>query len=147
MSDSPAVLNHFGHCVRDLDVSLPFYCELFGFVLRKRMQVPDSAASCLLDVDEPVGLTAAYLDKDGATLELLSFDRPGNPPPRRRPFTEPGLTHISFCVADPEATARRAVELGGSLVDTSRSAAALMIRDPDGQAIELIDLAYRSALF
>lgn len=146
MSSSPAVFNHFGHCVTDLDRSVRFYCELFGFRERKRMTVPDDPAAQLLGVDKPLGLEAAYLEKDGTTLELLTFRRPGNPPARRRPFTEPGLTHMSFCVEDPTDTSRRAVDLGGTADDGTDVGAARFIRDPDGQPIELIGMAYRSML-
>lgn len=142
----PAVLNHFGHCVTDLDRSVRFYSALFGFEEKRRMTVPDDPTAQLLQVDKPVGLEAAYLEKDGTTLELLSFDRTGNAPARRRPFTEPGLTHISFCVDDPAATCARAVELGGTVVEGTDVGPAVFIRDPDGQPIELIVMAYRARL-
>ncbi len=108
--------------------------------------MPDDLTSELLDVAKPVGLTAAYLDKDGCTLELLKFDREGNPPARRRPFTEPGLTHMSFCVEDLAGTARSATELGGSIVEGTDIGVALMIRDPDGQPVELLPMGYRSQI-
>ena len=146
MPDSPAVFNHFGHCVTDIDRSSRFYCTLFGFVEKRRITLPDQPTATLLSVDPPVGLSAAYLEKDGTTLELLSFDREGNAPARRRPLTEPGLTHMSFCVDDTAATAAHAVELGGSVVEGSDVGAALFIRDPDGQAVELIGMAYRAML-
>jgi hypothetical protein len=47
-----------------------------------------------------LGKTAAYLVKDGVTLELMVFERNGNPSFRRRRFNEPGLAHMSFCVED-----------------------------------------------
>jgi len=146
VTETPAVFNHFGHCVTDLDRSVTFYTSLFGFVEKRRMDVPDQPTSKLLSVDPPVGLSAAYLVKDGTTLELLRFDRAGNPPARRRPFNEPGLTHLSFCVDDPAATCARAVELGGSVDEGTDVGAAVFIRDPDGQPIELIGMAYRSML-
>jgi lactoylglutathione lyase len=145
-SPAPSVFNHFGHCVTDLDRSSHFYCTLFGFIEKRRITLPDQPTATLLSIEPPVGLSAAYLEKDGAVLELLSFDREGNPPARHRPFTEPGLTHMSFCVDDPKATAAEAVELGGSVVEGSDVGAALFIRDPDGQAVELIGMAYRSML-
>lgn len=146
MPSSPAVLNHFGHCVTDLDRSSRFYCELFGFEEVRRITVPDDATSQLLSVEQPVGLSAAYLEKDGTTLELLVFDRPGNPPARTRPFTEPGLTHMSFCVDDLAATCEAAVGLGGSVVEGTDLGLAVMIRDPDGQKIELLPMAYRASI-
>ena len=146
MSSSPAVLNHFGHCVTDLERSVRFYCELFGFEEKRRMAVPDDPSAQLLGVTKPVGLEAAYLVKDGTTLELLRFDRAGNEPQRQRDFTEPGLTHLSFCVDDPAATAARAVELGGSDDAATDVGAARFIRDPDGQRIELIVMGYRASV-
>jgi catechol 2,3-dioxygenase-like lactoylglutathione lyase family enzyme len=143
---SHTVLNHFGHCVTDLDRASRFYCDLFGFTEKRRITVPDDPTSQLLSVDKPVGLGAAYLEKDGTTLELIVFDRPGNPPARSRVFNEPGLTHMSFSVDDPAATSRHAVELGGSLVEGTEVGAAVMIRDPDGQLVELVAMAYRMTL-
>lgn len=141
-----AVLNHFGHCVTDLDRSVRFYCHLFGFEEKRRLTVPDDPTARLLQVEKPVGLNAVYLEKDGTTLELLSFDRPGNPPARVRPFTEPGLTHLSFCVEQPAETCAKAIEFGGSVIEGTDIGAAIFIRDPDGQPIELIVMAYRSTL-
>ncbi|HET6963565.1 MAG TPA: VOC family protein [Acidimicrobiales bacterium] len=147
MPTSPAVLNHFGHCVTDLDRSSRFYCSLFGFVETRRIEVPDDPTSQLLSVEKPVGLRAAYLEKDGATLELLAFDRAGNPAARRRPFNEPGLTHMSFCVDDLAAACSAAVDLGGSVIEgTDIGGMAVMIRDPDGQPIELLPMAYRASI-
>lgn len=146
MPSSPAVFNHFGHCVTDIDRASHFYCSLFGFTETRRITVPDDPTSQLLDVAKPVGLTAAYLEKDGCTLELLVYERDGNPPARRRPFNEPGLTHMSFCVDDLAETARAATELGGSVVEGTDVGVALMITDPDGQPLELLPMGYRSQI-
>jgi catechol 2,3-dioxygenase-like lactoylglutathione lyase family enzyme len=102
-----AVVNHVGLCVTDLDRSRGFYEAVLGFAHQRDLEVPDVAASRLLQIPEPVGCTAVYLERDGFILELLHFDREGNAPPRERSFTEPGLTHISFSVDDIPA-ARRA---------------------------------------
>jgi glyoxylase I family protein len=146
VSPNPAVLNHFGHCVTDLGRSVRFYCELFGFEESRRMKVPDDPAAQLLGVSRPLGMEAVYLTKGGTTLELVNFDRPGNDPRRERGFTEPGLTHMSFCVDDPAATAAQAIELGGSDEAGTDVGAARFIRDPDGQLIELIVMAYRMSV-
>ena len=146
MPDSPAVFNHFGHSVTDLDRSSRFYCTLFGFVEKRRITLPDQPTATLLSVEPPVGLSAAYLEKDGAVLELLSFAREGNAPARHRSFTEPGLTHMSFCVDDIHATRDRVIELGGSDIDGTDIGVALFVRDPDGQPIELIGMQYRAGL-
>lgn len=134
-----AGVNHVGHSVADLDRAQRFYEGVFGFRERHRVTVPDPVASRLLQVPEPVGLTAVYLELDGFVLELLHFDRPGNEPARRRPFTEPGLTHLSFTVDDVAAACEAVVAHGGEvLADTDVGGFAILVRDPDGQLLELL---------
>ncbi len=138
------VFNHVGHCVSDVAVSRRFYEELLGFTHQRDLPVPDAPASKLLRVPEPVGMTAVYLERDGFVLELLHFERDGNAPQRERSFTEPGLTHLSFSVDDIPATCARVAELGGEvLADTDMGGVAVMIRDPDGQLVELLPMSYR----
>jgi catechol 2,3-dioxygenase-like lactoylglutathione lyase family enzyme len=142
-----SVFNHVGHCVTDLAVARRFYEELLGFEPQRELQVPDAATSRLLRVEPPVGLTAVYLVRDGFVLELLQFERDGNPAARERVMNEPGLTHISVSVDDVTATCARVPELGGEVLhDTDLGGHAIMIRDPDGQLIELLPMSYRSSL-
>jgi catechol 2,3-dioxygenase-like lactoylglutathione lyase family enzyme len=90
-------------------------------------------------VAPPVGLRAVYLERDGWVLELLHFDRPGNEPRRDRSFTEPGLTHISFGVDDLPSACALVTEHGGEVLeDTEILGMAVMVRDPDGQLLELL---------
>jgi catechol 2,3-dioxygenase-like lactoylglutathione lyase family enzyme len=141
-----SVFNHVGHCVTDLAVSRRFYEELLGFTHQRDLPVRDAPASTMLQVPAPVGLTAVYLERDGFTLELLHFDRDGNDPQRTRSFTEPGLTHLSFSVDDIAASCAKVTHLGGEvLADTDLGGHAIMIRDPDGQLIELLPMSYRTS--
>ena len=131
--------NHIGHCVTDLDRSRRFYEQVLGFTHQRDLPIPDAPASQLLRVAEPVGATAVYLTLGEFTLELLHFARDGNDPRRERGFTEPGLTHLSFSVADIDATCALAAEHGGEVLrDTNVGGRAVMIRDPDGQLLELL---------
>jgi predicted enzyme related to lactoylglutathione lyase len=72
------------------------------------------------------------------TLELLHFDRGANPPARRRVFNEPGLTHLSLTVDDLPATLAKVRELGGEVVEATDIGVAVLVRDPDGQLVELL---------
>ena len=146
MSDAEgAVVNHVGLCVNDLDRARDFYVELFGFTVDRELTVPDQGSSYLLSVEPPVGLTAVYLERGPFTLELLHFDRPGNPVAGDRPFNQPGLTHLSFAVDDLEASVALVPDLGGEVVTLMPGAAAI-IRDPDGQLRELLPMSYRDTL-
>jgi catechol 2,3-dioxygenase-like lactoylglutathione lyase family enzyme len=134
-----SIVNHVGLCVTDLDRSRRFYQDVLGFTLRDELRVPDAAAARLLRVAAPVGLTAVYLERPGFVLELLHFAREGNDPRRDRSFTEPGLTHLSFTVDDVAATCAAVQERGGEvLADTDVGGRAIMVRDPDGQLLELL---------
>jgi len=142
-----AVVNHVGLCVTDLDRSRRFYEEVLGFTHQRDLLVPDVAASRLLQVPEPVGCTAVYLEREGFVLELLHFDRDGNAPQRVRSFTEPGLTHISFSVDDVDAACTLVEQHGGEVLrDTDVGGLAINVRDPDGQILELLPMSYREGL-
>lgn len=133
------IVNHVGLSTTDLARARHFYEQVLGFTPVREMEVPDGPTSTLLRVAAPVGLTAAYLERNGFTLELLHFAREGNEPRRDRSFTEPGLTHLSFTVDDIATTASLVEEHGGEvLADTDLGGFALMVRDPDGQLLELL---------
>src|SRR4051794_40948716 len=132
-----SVVNHVGLCVDDLDRARRFYTEALGFAFQRDLVPDDAATGRLLQIDQP-NLTAVYLTLGDFPLELLHYDRPGNPPFRGRVMNEPGLTHLSITVADLDATLGRVAAAGGEgLADTSLGVAVL-VRDPDGQLVELL---------
>jgi catechol 2,3-dioxygenase-like lactoylglutathione lyase family enzyme len=134
-----SVVNHVGLCVSDAAASRSFYENVFGFTHRNTLKVEDGPTARLLRVTPPVGLTAVYLELEGFVLELLHFDRAGNDLARPRSFTEPGLTHLSFGSTDIRATCQLVVAHGGQVLeDTSLGATAVLVRDPDGQLLELL---------
>ena len=132
------VVNHVGLCVTDLERAQRFYTEALGFTFHRDLKPDDEGTSKILSVDMPVNLTAVYLKLGDFTLELLHFDRPGNPPFRERVMNEPGLTHLSITVGDVAAALDRVRAAGGDVIDSANLGAAAMVRDPDGQLIELL---------
>jgi catechol 2,3-dioxygenase-like lactoylglutathione lyase family enzyme len=124
--------------VTDLDRSRRFYEELLGFTYQRQLAPPDGPTSQLCRVPPPVNLTAVYLQLDGFVLELLHFDRQGNPPTRERPMNQPGLTHLSVTVPDLPEVVARVPDYGGSVLSDTDLGAAVCIHDPDGQLIELL---------
>jgi catechol 2,3-dioxygenase-like lactoylglutathione lyase family enzyme len=142
-----AAFNHVGLVVTDLERAKRFYVEALGFRLWHELQPPDEATAKLVSLPPPLGMTASYLTLDGFVLELLHYSAPGaTAPARLRTMAEPGLTHLSVAVDDVHATANKAVELGGSIIEESDIGNALFIRDPDGQMVELLPSAYREHL-
>jgi predicted enzyme related to lactoylglutathione lyase len=94
-----------------------------------------------------LGVTASYLTLDSFVLELIHYAAPGVTASfTPRTMNEPGLTHLSMSVDDVRGTAERAVEFGGQIVEESDVGAALFVRDPDGQLIELLPASYRESL-
>jgi catechol 2,3-dioxygenase-like lactoylglutathione lyase family enzyme len=142
-----AIYNHTGHVVTDLDRSKRFYQEVFGFRFWYEISPPDEPTAKLTGLEPPLGVTASYLTLDGFVLELMAYAAPGATRPfRARTMDEPGLTHLSISVDDVQATADRAVELGGVRIEESDIGAALFVRDPDGQLIELLPASFRDRL-
>lgn len=143
-----AVFNHLGQCVADLGRSRRFYEEVLGFEFWREIEPPDSPSDQLLGLEPPIGMTACYLRRDGLVLELLHFAgdgaRPGPIRPRR--MNELGLTHISVSVDDLEDTCRAVKVHGGEVLDATNIGAAIFVRDPDGQLIELLPMAYRASV-
>jgi lactoylglutathione lyase len=130
--------NWIGLAVVDLEKSRLFYEQLLGFAYQRELTPHDGATAKLCRVGPPANLTAVYLTLDGFVLELLRFDRQGNPPSRERPMNEPGFTHLSVSVPDIAAVTVRVEQFGGTVLDDTDVGAAVFIRDPDGQLIELL---------
>jgi lactoylglutathione lyase len=137
--------NHTGQVVTDLERSKRFYQEVLGFKLWYEITPPDDATAKLSGLTPPLGVTASYLVLDGLVLELLHYSAPGAIAPfRPRTMNEPGLTHLSFSVDDVRGTAEKATDHGGQVIEESDVGAAIFIRDPDGQLVELLPETYHA---
>ena len=139
--------NHTGIVVTDLDRSKRFYQEVLGFQFWYEISPPDEMTAKLNCLDPPLEITASYLTLDGFVLELMHYSASGAAAPYvPRAMNEPGLTHLSISVDDVRATAEKAVEYGGEIIEASDIGLALFIRDPDGQLLELLPATYRAGL-
>jgi catechol 2,3-dioxygenase-like lactoylglutathione lyase family enzyme len=141
--------SHFGICVSDLERSLRFYCDALGFEKAESHEIGREFAA-LMDFPDVV-LTSQFIRKGPTAIELLAFTEPAPFGDReRRAVNQLGLTHLSFQVqvGDLDATAAKVVELGGAIVETSRTTIELgetplrflYCTDPDGVRVELMDL-------
>jgi lactoylglutathione lyase len=139
--------SHFGICVSDLERSLRFYCEALGFEKAESHTIGSDFAA-LMDLPD-VSVTSQFIRRGPTAIELLAFDEPAAFGEReRRAVHQLGLTHLSFRVRDLAATEARIVDLGGAVVESSRTTVDLggtplrflYCTDPDGVRVELMDL-------
>jgi lactoylglutathione lyase len=141
------IYNHTGLVVGDLDRAKRFYQEVFGFIFWYEITPPDGSMAKLGGLTPPLDTTASYLTLDGFVLELIHYAAPGAMVPFRvRTMNEPGLTHLSISVDDVRATAEKVAAYGGTIIEESDVGAAIFVRDPDGQLLELLPAAYRGTL-
>jgi catechol 2,3-dioxygenase-like lactoylglutathione lyase family enzyme len=134
------VFNHVGVCVADIKRSRAFYEQALGFTFWWELEeLPEEESAKLLMLETPLELHAVYLIRDGLVLELLHYHPDRMQPARDRSMAEPGLTHISVTVGDLDAAFERVERFGGSVLHETNTGPAVMIRDPDGQLIELLD--------
>ena len=132
------VFNHVGMCVRDRERSRRFYEGLFGFEFWWELELPDEGTAQLLQLTEPIGLRATYLVRDGLVLELIDYSKREVRTGPQRVMDEVGLPHISLSVSALTGALERVEDFGGSVVEETVSDQFAMVRDPDGQLIELL---------
>jgi lactoylglutathione lyase len=139
-------VSHIGLCVRDLEASLRFYTEGLGFEVAEGYDIGDEVAHTL-EVEQGVVLRSQMIQKEGFKIELLGWTSP-------QPFGTPsrsrgqlGITHLSFDVVDMASVEQRLVELGGAVVESTRTRLPfpgghmdlLFLTDPDGTRVELME--------
>ncbi|WAC93479.1 VOC family protein [Mycobacterium sp. Aquia_213] len=146
MTDYRTVFNHVGLCVADRERSRRFYEEVLGFQFWWELEPPDNLTAQVVQLPEPLGVHATYLVRDGFVLELIDYSKREVHAGAVRAMDEVGLTHISLSVSDIAAVLTKVPQFGGSVIDAAVSEAMAMIRDPDGQLIELVTDGWLAAL-
>jgi lactoylglutathione lyase len=147
MSSNRTTFNHVGLCVADRERSRRFYEGLLGFQFWWELDAPDEGTDQLLQLAKPVGLHATYLVRDGLVLELLDYSgRSVHAGPPNRVMDQVGLTHISFSVSSLGDVLQKVEEFGGAVVKGTVSKQSAMIRDPDGQLLELLSDGWLAVL-
>ncbi len=79
-------------------------------------------------------------------LELIDYSEREVHFGPERVMDQVGLTHISFSVSDLGDVLEKVAGFGGAVVDGTVSAQSAMIRDPDGQLLELLSEGWLLAL-
>ncbi|WP_375481933.1 VOC family protein [uncultured Mycobacterium sp.] len=146
MNSHQMVFNHVGLCVADRERSRRFYQGLLGFEFWWEVEPPDDGTDRLLQLAKPLGLHATYLVRDGFVLELLDYSQRDVHAGPRRAMDQVGLTHLSLSVSDLDAVLQLVDGFAGSVIDETVSEQSAMIRDPDGQLIELLSDSWLAVL-
>lgn len=138
--------SHLGLCVSDLERALRFWCDGLGFDAAERFELDSEALPGLggsLEVSGQVVVTSQFVRLGAFAIELLHYDRPG---PHGTPSisrAQLGYTHVALHVDDLHAAAARAVEHGGTLLESTRGSFGMelvFLADPDGSRVELMEL-------
>jgi lactoylglutathione lyase len=130
--------NHIGLTVTDIERSRGFYTGVLGFRYDRELRMTADQLG-LLQLDPPSDIHAVYLMLDSITLELMQFTG-ATPAAGSRVFNQTGLAHLSIAVEDIPEVLARVEEFGGTVVSDVGFAA--IIRDPDGQLIELLTTGF-----
>lgn len=116
-------LSHIGIRVHDMARTRAFY-ERLGFAWAWGPAGPEPVAA----MTHPSGLELNFiLNARDAKAPNILMDVPAK---------HAGITHIALQIKDVAAT-RSALEAAGIAISGTRGAAALFVRDPDGNVIEL----------
>ncbi|MGB8387864.1 VOC family protein [Mycobacterium sp.] len=146
MTSHRTVFNHVGLCVADRERSRRFYEGLLGFQFWWEIDPPDDRTAQLVQLPEPLGVHATYLVRDGFVLELIDYSKRRVHAGSERVMDQLGLTHISFSVSDLAGVLEKVAKFGGAVVDETVTDGSAMIRDPDGQLLELLSEGWLSVL-
>src|SRR6201996_4278482 len=146
MASHRIVFNHVGLCVADTSRSRRFYEGLLGFRFWWELEPPDEGTGQLLQLNQPIGLHAAYLVRDGLVLELLAYSHRTLRAGSDRVMDQVGLTHLSLSVSDLGELLAAVESFGGSIVEGTVTDQSAMVRDPDGQLLELLSESWLAVL-
>ena len=146
MSSHRTTFNHVGLCVSDRERSRRFYEGVLGFQFWWELDPPDDPTAQLVQLPAPLGVHATYLVRDGFVLELMDYSKRQVHAGSERVMDQIGLTHISLSVSDLPGVLEKVEEFGGAVVEATVTEAMAMIRDPDGQLLELLSDGWLSAL-
>lgn len=137
-------IHHTGVSTPDLERAIRFYRDLLGFEVLTRFTMPPGSPGMDEMLDLPgVGFSAALLRLGPTMIEVFEFSAPE--PARaagRRRVCDHGLTHLCLQVDDVRAEYARLSAAGmifHCAPQDGDGATFVYGRDPDGNAIELIE--------
>ena len=137
--------SHIGIAVSDLDRSIRFYSEVFGFTELYRLDFGDNEVAATMEQEG--AFRSAMLLRDDVRVELLQWVDVTTSGGGKKPMTELGFTHLSFRVEHVDDLTDAVVAAGGQVHPQTLShvgpegpsrTSLLYYTDPDGTRIEVM---------
>lgn len=137
--------SHIGIAVTDLDRSIRFYSDVFGFAELYRLDFKDNEVAATMEQEG--AFRSAMLLRDDVRIELLQWVDVPVSGGGKKPMTELGFTHLSFRVEGIDDLTDAVIAAGGAVHPQTLShvgpegtaqTALLYYTDPDGTRIEVM---------
>jgi len=145
-----AVFQHVALSVSNLEQSVVFYTQIFGFSIVLEMNFLDEVIGRIIGYP---GATCrmVQMESEGRMLELFEYSRPkGQPIPSERNQADIGFSHICFIVDDIDTVKQRLLKQGqGLLGDRVEVRPGIFVQyclGPDRETIELKEIKSRNHL-
>ena len=135
-------IRHIGLVVADLERSIKFYSNVFGFKLVSRAVETGSFIETLVGLPEVCIEWAKLTDTNGIILEMLYYhshqDKPSMPSPARH-----GCSHAALTVSNIDESVRKLIDAGGTSgtiqQNPENTVKVVYARDPEGIILELVE--------
>ena len=137
--------SHIGIGVSDLDRSIRFYSDVFGFSELYRLDFNDNEVAATMEQEG--AFRSAMLLRGDVRIELLQWVDVPTSGGGKRPMTELGFTHLSFRVDGIDDLTDAVIAAGGAVHPQTLShvgpeggaqTGLLYYTDPDGTRIEVM---------
>jgi glyoxylase I family protein len=132
--------SHIGIGVTDLERSILFYSDVFGFAELYRLDFNDNEVAATMEQEG--AFRSAMLLRDDIRIELLQWVGVPTSGGGKKPMTELGFTHLSFRVEDVDDLTEAVLAAGGAVHPQTLSylgrTGLLYYTDPDGTRIEVM---------
>lgn len=136
-------MHHCGIGVRDMEVSLKFYCDLLGLEKGEDMEVEGALVGEIVGLPPDTKVRIVHLPVgDGRELELFQYMKPAGssfPPDFRQ--CDGGVIHVALIVDDLMEMYERLTAEGikfNSKPHQLPGGLVVYMRDPDGITVELM---------
>ena len=137
-------IRHTGIVVDDLETSLRFYRDLFGFTIIREAEECGDYIDAILALERVKVKTVKLTSPDGQLIELLKYDYPAAVRSQRK-INDIGIGHIAFQVDDLDREYHRLGMIGVLFNSPPRIspdgvAKVTFCRAPEGTFIELVEI-------